>query len=252
MRGLNDKDFAMWNSDHLIAKGLYRTPNRGNFLPLVECFNLDRQANNITWSPLWEMYLGKGSILVTQLPLLDMLDTEPMAAEMLRRIMDYLGKDVYKHPQFSLAVCDNVSNPVLTRLKDLHAEFKIVTQPTTADPVTLLEMNRNDFDANTDSLRKYVQEGGTLILHRVRPEHQKWLADFIGHKVSVEVQPYRSWVDRQAIEKCDGLAEGLSNIDFYWRPNIGSESVESQYQVSGTTPDGKGQVEYLVKAEARN
>lgn len=249
MHGLRDMDFAMWNPDHLIAKGLYRTPNRGNFLSLLECFNLDQQANNMTWSPLWEMYLGKGSILVTQLPLTETLDTEPMAAEMLRRIMDYLGKDVYRHPQLGLAVCENVSDPVLARLKEIRAEIKVVTQPTAADPVTLLEMNRKDLDANTDSLRQYVQNGGTLILHRVRPEQQKWLADFTGRKVTVDVQPYRSWVDRLALEKYDGLAEGLSNIDFYWRPNIGSESMESLYQVSGVTPEGKGQVEYIVKVD---
>ena len=249
MRGLKDMDFAMWNGDHLVAKGLYRTPNRGNFLSLVECFNLDQQANNMTWSPLWEMYLGKGSILVTQLPLIDDLQTEPMAAEMMRRIIDYLGKDAYRRPQMSLAVCDTVSDPVLARLKEIRADFKIVAQPTAADGVALLEMNRKDLDKSTDSLRNYVNEGGTLILHRARPEHQKWLADFTGRKVTIDAQPYRSWVDRLAMERYDGLAEGLSNIDFYWRPNIGSESIESQYQVSGVTPDGKGQVEYVVKVE---
>ena len=249
MRGLKDVDFAMWNPDHLIAKGLYRTPNCGNFISLVECFNLDQQANTMTWSPLWEMYLGRGSIVITQMPLLDTLGTEPMAAEMLRRILDYLGKDVYGHPQCSLAVCDNVSDLVLTRLKELRAEFKLVSQPTAADPVALLEMNRNDLERSTDSLRKYVYEGGTLILHRARPEHQQWLADFTGRKVTVEPQFYHSWVDRQAIEKYEDLVEGLSNIDFYWRPSIGSESVESQWQVSGATPEGKGQVEYVVKVE---
>ena len=110
-------------------------------------------------------------------------------------------------------------------------------------------MNRKDLDRSGDSLRKYVEEGGTLILHRARPEHQQWLADFTGRKVAVEVQPYHSWVDRQAIEKYEGLVQGLSNIDFYWRPNIGSESMESQWQVSGVTPEGKGQVEHLVEVE---
>ncbi len=51
------------------------------------------------------------------------------------------------------------------------------------------------------------------------------------------------------LEKYDGLAEGLSNIDFYWRPNVGTESVDSCYQVSATASDAKGQVEYIVKVD---
>ena len=168
--------------------------------------------------------LGNGSILITQLPLTDKIDTEPMAAEMWRRILDYLGKDVYKHPQSRLAVLDSVSEPVLNRLKDMRADFRLVDKADNANPVTLVEMNQPDFNKNTEEFRKYVQDGGILVLHRARPEHQAWLADLTGKKVSVEIQLYRSWVDRQMIESHDGLAEGLSNVDFYWRPNVGSEA----------------------------
>jgi hypothetical protein len=249
MRGLRDMDFAMWNADHLIARGLYRTPNRGNFLPLVECFNLDRQANVIAWTPLWEMYLGKGSILTTQLPLVDKLHAEPMAAEMWRRILEYLGQEVYRKNDGHLAVCAGASEPVLNRLKEIRADFKIVGQMDAASPVTLVEMNQRDFGPSTEAFRQYVEHGGTLILHRVRPEHQEWVAELTGRKVAVEIQPYRSWVDRQWLERRDGLAEGLSNIDFYWRPNVGGEGPDSTCQVSGATAAGKGQVEYVVKVE---
>ena len=256
MQGLKDVDFAMWHwpadlPGHLIARGLYRTPNHGNFLPLVECFHFDRKANVLAWTPLWEMCLGNGSILVTQLPLVDTIDTEPMAAKLWRRLLDYLGKDIYRHPQSRLAVLDSVSEPVLNRLKDLRADFKIVSQVDGANPVTLVEMNQPDFSKSTEAFRKYVQDGGILILHRARPEHQAFLAELTGKKVAVEVQPYRSWVDRQMIDKRDGLAEGLSNIDFYWCPNVDGEGPASTCQVSSVADDGKGQVEYLVKVEAQ-
>ena len=172
-----------------------------------------------------------------------------MAAQLWRRLLDYLGKEPYRRPQSRLAVLDSVSEPVLNRLKDLRADFKIVSQVDAAGPVTLVEMNQKDLGKSTEAFRKYVQDGGTLVLHRVRPEHQAWLAELTGKKVAVEVQLYRSWVDRQMIENRDGLAEGLSNVDFYWRPNVGGESPEGQYQVSNVTADGKGQVEYVVKVE---
>jgi len=85
MRGLKDTDFAMWNPGHLIAKGIYATPNRGNFLSLVECGHV-----NLAWTPLFELYVGKGSIVAIQLPILEDVDTEPMAAELWRRLLGYL------------------------------------------------------------------------------------------------------------------------------------------------------------------
>jgi len=249
MQGLTDRDFAMWNPGHLIARGLYRTPVRGNFLPLVECFHMDRTASAMTWSPLWELYLGKGSIIATQLPLVEALETEPMAAELWRRLLDYFGKGVYRHPAANLAVYEGASEPVLSRLKELRADFEMVEAVDGRRPVTLVEMNQSDLSKHTEAFRQYVLDGGTLILHRARPEHQAWLAGLTGRKVNVEVQPYRAWVDRQMIEKRDGLAEGLNNIDFYWRPNVGGEGPDSTLQVSGAVADGKGQVEYVVKVD---
>ena len=249
VKGLKDVDFAMWNPGHLIAKGLYRTPARGNFLPLVECFHWDPTASAFTWSPLWELYLGKGSILATQLPLVESLETEPMAAEMWRRLLDYLGKDVYRHPIAILAVLEGVSDPVLSRLRDIRASLEIVQALDAQKPVALVEMNRPDFSKDTEAFRQYVRDGGTLILHRVRPEHQAWLADLTGRKVTVEIQPYRSWVDREMIQKNDGLAEGLNNVDFYWRANVPGEGPDSTCEVSSGLAEGKGQVEYVVKVQ---
>ena len=103
---------------------------------------------------------------------------------------------------------------MLNRLKELRADFKIVNQADDADPVALLEMNRNDLERSTDSLRKYVDEGGTLILHRVRPEHQAWLAELTGSKVAVEraILPFLGGPadDRKARRPGRGLATSIS------------------------------------------
>jgi hypothetical protein len=243
-RGLTDADFAMWNPEHLISRGLYRTPNRGNFLALVDCGH-----ETLTWTPLLEVYVGQGSILATQLPLLTALDTEPMAAEMWRRLLGYLAQPPYRRIEAKLTVWSGASEPLLARLKELRADVEIVKAVDGQKPVTLVEMNQPDFSAQSEAFRQYVQQGATLLLHRVRPEHKAWLATLIGRTVSVEIQPYRAWVDRQMLEQRDGLAEGLNNVDFYWRPNVGGEGPDSQHQVSAEPAEGKGQVEYLVKVE---
>ena len=249
MQGLKDRDFAMWNPGHLVAKGLYRMPVRGNFLPLVECYHMDPA---LVWSPLWELYVGKGSILATQLPLVAGIDTEPMAGEMWRRLLGYLAKaSLDKNPraESKLAVLQGASDSLLGRLKELRADFETVASLDTKPAVAMVELNQKDFAPQTDAFRKYVQNGGTLVLHRARPEHKEWLEALTGQKVSVEIQPWRAWVDRQILETRDGLARGLTNIDFYWRPNLPGEGQDSTCEVSNGVKDGKGQVEYLVKVD---
>ena len=42
-----------------------------------------------------EFYLGKGSVIATQLALTEDFDTEPMAAEVLKRLLAYLGQGIF-------------------------------------------------------------------------------------------------------------------------------------------------------------
>jgi hypothetical protein len=234
----------MWNPGHLIARGLYRTPNRGNFLPLIEAGHED-----LAWTPLLEIYAGKGAILATQLPLVTHLESEPMAAELWRRILSYLKQEVYRSPSATLAVLDGASAPVLRRLQELRADSETVQALDARLPVALVEMNRPDFGRYTEVFRDYVQNGGTLVLHRARPEHAAWLAALTGRRIAVEIQPYRAWVDRQVVMRRDGLAEGLNHVDFHWKPALGGDSMDSQNQVSLAPAEGKEQVEYLVRGE---
>ena len=111
MRGLKDVDFAMWNPDHLIAKGLYRTPNCGNFLSLVQCFNLDRQSQcHRPGRRSGRCTLAEGRSSSRSCRFWIPLAQSPWPPRCSGDILDYLGKDVYRHPQCSLAVCDNVSD----------------------------------------------------------------------------------------------------------------------------------------------
>jgi hypothetical protein len=244
MQGLKDVDFQVWNSDHLIARGVYGKPATGNVLALVDCGHEITMA----WSPLFEVFLGKGSIVACQLPILEKMATEPMCAELWKRLLGYMTQPAFRQPHGRLAVMDGASAPVLARLKQVRVEHTLV--PIVPGPdagVLLLEMNRATFEPLTAGLKQYLADGGTLILHRLRPEHAAWAADLLGRPVSIAVQPYRSWIDRQILERRNGLVEGLNNLDFYWRPVVEGESSESREQVSGGIKNGRGQVEYTVK-----
>jgi hypothetical protein len=101
------------------------------------------------------------------------------------------------------------------------------------------------------ALKGYLENGGTLILHRLRPEHAAMLESLTGKKVQVQVQPYQSWDDRQALVRPGELLESVSNLDLYWRTLIGGEGPEGMLQVSSGVPSGaeRGGVIYLAKVE---
>jgi hypothetical protein len=249
MQGLKDVDFCMWNPDHLIARGAFRKPARGNVITLVDSAHLDRASKTPTWSEVIEIYLGTGSMIAVQLPLVERFETEPMAAEMLRRMLVYMGQPVCRKIDRRLAVLGRPSEAVTQRLNATRVDHAILSKPDPAWPVTLLDLNGGPVPADAPALRAYVESGGTLIVHRVRPEHAAWLESLTGKPVKVRIQPYQMWADRQVLERRGGLLDGLNNLDFYWRPVVGGEAADSLLQVSSGLASGReiGQVLHLVE-----
>ncbi len=242
MAGLTDADFQMWNfagpggnavHSHLISERIYRRPARGNFMTLVECGH----DGGLQWTPLMEVYIGKGSILATQFPLTSRWQTEPMAAEMLTRMIAYLDKPLYRNPTNKLAMISGIHSPTCTRLFEERADCPLVKQPTAELPVTILDAAHVDGESRVPSLKAYVDQGGTLWVHRAAPEHAKWLSALLGKPVKITVQPYQSWEDRQMLDQPDSpLLAGLNNVDFYWRSHIVSEAPEGTEQISNGVP----------------
>ena len=260
MKGLSDLDFQMWNADHLVAKGVFAKPTAGNVLSLLDSFHLDRETHSASWSEIIEVYLGKGSIVAVQLPLVEKFDTEPMAAQMFLRLLDYARGPVYKKiatpsadakTTAGLAMLGGATDAVLAKLKEVRVDAEFLAKPDAAIPVTMLDLNAQAALPDVALLHAYADGGGTLVLHRLRPEHAAWLESLTGAKVQVQVQPYMAWTDRQVLQRRDGLVDGLNNLDFYWRTFIDGEGPEACYQVSIAVPKGqeRGQVLYVVKVQ---
>ena len=263
MQGLQDVDLQMWNPGHVIVKGAFRNPDKGAFLTLVDSGHDDKTA----WAEMLEFYFGQGSILATQLTLTDDFDSEPMAAELLKRSVAYLGQPVFRAEGIRLvdstasassgqtgsrlAVLNGACEAVLKRLGEVRTDYTTVAGATSDSAVTLIDLSTGIVPNDAAAWRAYVQQGGTLLVHRAAPNHQAWLESLTGGKVSIEVQPYQSWVDRQMLQRRDGLATGLSNLDLYWRSQAGGEGKQEYWQVSCGVETGRerGQVQYVVRVD---
>jgi hypothetical protein len=252
MRGLRDVDFQMWNSGHVIAKGAFRNSDKGAFLTLVDSGH-DTMA---AWSELLEFYIGRGSILATQLAMTDDFDTEPMAAELLKRMVAYLAQPVFRakveeRPDSPLAVLSGASDAVLKRLGEVRTDCITVAGVTSNQPVTLIDLSVEKAPTDAADWRAYAEQGGTVLVHRATPRDQAWLESLTAGKVSVEVQPYQAWVDRQMLQRRDGLVTGLSNLDLYWRSQTPNEGQADYWQASCGVEKGRerGQVQYVVRVD---
>jgi hypothetical protein len=272
MRGLQDMDFQMWNPGHVMAKGAFRKPDKGAFLALVDTGH----DGKVSWTEMIELFIGKGSILATQMSLTEDFDTEPMAAELLQRMLAYLGQPVFRASTVSgpaycrLAVLNGASETVLKRLGEVRTDYVTMLLPPSPNrvgassaiqPVTMIDLNTRNDPGDAAAWRPYLEQGGTLWIHRATPEKQAWLEALTGAKVRVEAQPYQAWVDRQMVERRDGplgtgplgagLVTGLSNLDLYWRTQTGGESPEDYWQVSIGVKKGleRGQVQYVVRVD---
>ena len=127
MQGMQDIDFQMWNPRHVVAKGAFRKPDKGAFLTLVDSGHDGAAAR----AGMLEFYVGQGSVLATQLALTDDFDTEPMAAELLRRLLAYLAQPVFRaaspaQADSPLAVVSGASEAVLKRLCEVRTEYVTV------------------------------------------------------------------------------------------------------------------------------
>ena len=264
MIGLQDMDFQMWNPRHVMAKGAFRNPDKGAFLTLVD----SGHDGTASWAEVLEFYFGRGSILASQLELTGDFNTDPMAAELLKRMVAYLEQPVFRgmeespvsmgRPDLPMAVLGGASPEVLTRLAEVRADYVTVAcapQAATANaavpPVTLIDLGTDKAPADAAAWRDYALRGGTVLVHRVTPRDQAWLESLTGAKVGIQVQPYKAFDDRQILQRRDGLATGLSNLDLYWRTQTPGEGPGDYWQVSCGVEKGmeRGQVRYVVRVE---
>ena len=110
----------MWNDGHLICEQAYRRPVKEQ--SIRRWWNAGEDASLI-WTPLMEVYIGKGSILASQLAIVSHWKTEPMAAEMLLRMLAYLDQPVYRSPQTRLAIVGEASESVKNRLAEIRTNI---------------------------------------------------------------------------------------------------------------------------------
>ena len=166
LKGLTDDDMRWWADDHYVSLGIYRKPTRGNFLPLVDCGTGD----GLLESPMLELYDGKGSFVVCQMPLVEKLTVAPQAGVIFTNLLGYLTSgECYR--QFGATA---VLAPPTSGVQRILDDNRVVYQDlgVAFDKLDAGKFQTAVVDASVLSgpaiaaLQAFAQAGGHVMIHR--------------------------------------------------------------------------------------
>ena len=229
LKGLESWDLQFWSPDHVLAQGSYMRPDEGSFVSLVDgAGDHDRSSRSaMDWNQLLECYRGQGSYLLCQLPLVAKYDTEPMAREMLARIVAYeTNEPAFRSPTGTLTVAGDPAGAVVGRLRDMGVKFQMAKpgDPLVAQNTLLLDAATLSKDfAVPQAWKDALAQGATILVHGAAVAQKPLLESLAGKTVQMTVQPYAMWEGRGCRNGFTWLTAGLSQIDLYWKDYDGSE-----------------------------
>lgn len=215
MAGLSDAQMRWWRPDHLISKRTLHKPTTGRFQVLLDCGG----RYGMQWTPLTEVRAGKGLYLACQLPLAERVAVEPMAGEMLARLVRY-----------ALAPTPAVAQPLRLLAgtndalrKTLAACSVVVKEGLEGDGPVLVDGSQEVSAADLEALRAHLAQGGSVWLHRFTPETLKKVAALFPFPPALaEFDPT---IQAGALRSDGKLTAGLGSFDLFWtRVDTGSRA----------------------------
>jgi hypothetical protein len=186
---------------------------------------------------LMEIYRGAGLYLLCQLPVVARSDVEPMARELLARMVRYAaGTDAFCQPTNTLTVVAAADSPVAKRLAEIGAKTKNerptsnAQRPTSNSILVDAEAGRGLSSGERTALAARLLGGATVVVVGVTPADTNWLSALAGTPVRVTVQPYSMWEGRGWRRGWPRLTVGLSLLDLYWKRYDADERANGQIE----------------------
>jgi hypothetical protein len=234
LKGVTSWDLHFWSPDRVVARGAYNKPDGGPAVALVD----SGTDIGLEWVQMMELYQGKGSYILCQLPLIDRFNDEPMAREMLSRTLAYLGgPELFLAPTGKLQVITKEDSPVHNALRQGGVSFDLAKLDAAFDgkSIVLVDAAQKPTKEQAKDWYKAMHDGATFVVCGATPD-DKWMDTLSWNgtrtepmpRVYVTVPPYNMWQGRGYRVGFDKLTAGLSHCDLYYKRFDGSEPAGSQ------------------------
>jgi hypothetical protein len=232
VEGLTSYDLHFWQPDRSVGIGAYTKPVSGSFMTIVDT-SFWGYWDDMNWAQMMEVFRGRGSYILCQLPVASRHDVEPMAAELLARIIKYAGgKDAYACPTRTLSALSAPGGETAVILERLQIKHRLagVDSECSADVPTLIDA---DFARAASAERKtkwagQLRNGAKVVIVNAEPRDAEWIGGLAGSRVTLAVPPYALWDGRAFRKGWSKYTAGLSHLDFYWKRYAQDERAGSQ------------------------
>jgi hypothetical protein len=233
LAGLDPLALHFWQPDRAVGLGAYAKPTSGNFVTLAD----SGSRVGMEWTHLLELYRGRGLWLLCQIPVAGRYNAEPMARELLARLVRYAGgAETYAQPTGTLAVVATEGGPVAKRLAEVGAKVggqrptSNIQRPTSNAVLVDAMAGRGLSAEDRAALGAALRGGATVVVAGATPADTNWLSELAGTPVSLSVTPYRMWEGRGQRRGWPRWTTGLSHLDHYWKRYDGGEGAGEQAQ----------------------
>ncbi|HPD16363.1 MAG TPA: carbohydrate-binding domain-containing protein [Planctomycetota bacterium] len=153
-----------WRGDNLVAEREPTRPASGAFCPII----VSGSAAGLDHAPLLQRFVGRGCIVHAQLKLVEKFTAEPIAAQLLGRLLTFLAE--YRPKERRTAVAGG-SPDYRACLRRLGLRFDDLTGRLAGADLSRysLLICRGDV-RDADRILQFIRQGGAVLAHRLSPE----------------------------------------------------------------------------------
>ncbi len=208
LRGLTMEDLRWWRGDHLVTRHEPFRPAWAGMIPLV----VTGSEMGVSHAPLVEVRQGSGAWLICQLQVVSKWGKEPVAQQLLQRMLDYLA--TYRPPAGEV-VCWGPKE-LQEHLDRLRADWRPLRNWNELQyPRTRLLIVQSDGKVvlqNAHRLHQFLKAGGIVLWHRPEPSEFAQVKKL--WNLPVTMQSYQGPALRA--EGDSPLLNALFREDLYW------------------------------------
>jgi beta-galactosidase len=217
--GIGADDLRWWNTDsELVVSEALIKPGYGSFTSIADV------GPALATSALAEAPYGSGTYLFCQFPVIAASADEPVAAVLLRNIVDYVAAR-QPTPRLSLGVVSPQGSPLITTLTDSAVNFTALTT-VSADTLSglgalLVDASSGNGDgvaavaAATSDVTAWVTAGGTLWVNGLTTGSLTTLSGVLPSGVTLTALDSAHQLGAVTTGK-SAIADGLNNADLDW------------------------------------
>ncbi len=210
LSGVTAEDLKWWRPDNVVTGLEPPRPVQGSYKAVV----VSGSRAGIAHAPLLELPMGRGTIVLCQMRLIERLGVEPVAETLLQNALDYLAGFESSAGRTAL-YCENPETRQYLSGIGLAAE-DITGDPTGADwrgfDLLIACSPLDGLGPCGDRIQELVARGGSVLMHDVTPE--EWQA--VNVTLGTDLQLVKQEGSATRVPGADALSEFFANEDLYW------------------------------------